>query len=226
MVSLGTAASASAANVIAVDDPSTGEILDYVDEMSGDIPAVVARARAAQSGWQQLGFSARAQIMDACRRWIVAHRKEVAATSMRESGNTFEEALFNEVFLTADCLRFWARRAAGMLRPRRVPTHSPLALGRKVTVSYKPLGVVGVIAPWNFPIALGIGDAIPALMAGNAVVLKPSELTPLATRMVIKGFLDAGLPEDVLICATGGPRTGEALVESVDMIAFTGATAT
>ena len=216
----------AAAGQIAVDNPATGEVVGHVPDMTNEVPAIVARAAAAQPAWEARGFAARAAVMEDCRRWLVANRHEIVASAVRESGMSYEEALFYEIFVTAEGLRFWAKRSAGFLRDERVPARTVFALGRKVIVRRRPLGVVGVIAPWNFPIVLGIGDALPALMAGNAVVLKPSELTPLTTRMVIDGFRSAGMPEDVFVCATGDGRTGAALVDHVDMIMFTGSTAT
>jgi acyl-CoA reductase-like NAD-dependent aldehyde dehydrogenase len=216
----------AAGGTIAVDDPSTGAIIDRVPDMAGDVPALVARAKAAQGAWDERGFDGRAEAMDAWRRWLIENRAKLAESAMRESGQTYEEALFSEVFLTAAAMKFWARRAAAMLADEKVPTRNPFVFGRKVVVRYRPLGVVGVIAPWNFPILLGVGDCVPALMAGNSVVIKPSELTPLTTRMVVEGAHRSGIPEDVFICATGDGRAGAALVDHVDMIMFTGSTAT
>jgi len=86
--------------------------------------------------------------------------------------------------------------------------------------------VIGVIAPWNYPVFVGIGDAVPALVAGNAAIVKPSEITPLTTRLIVEGFLEAGMPKDLFAVATGTGTTGAALVDHVDMIQFTGSTRT
>ena len=130
-----------------------------------------------------------------------------------------------EVFVLADGLRFWERKAGRYLRDERVSARGPLVLGRKFVVRRRPLGVVGVIAPWNYPLTVGIGDAAPALMAGNAVVIKPWEITPLTTAMVVDALVrETSLPEDVLLVATGRGDTGAALVDQVDMIMFTGST--
>ena len=112
------------------------------------------------------------------------------------------------------------------LADERVRPHSPLLLGKKVVVRHRPYGVVGVIGPWNYPLTLGFGDAIPALMAGNSVVIKPSEVTPLATMMIAEALLECGMPEDVMPVATGRGETGAALIDHVDMVMFTGSTAT
>ena len=91
---------------------------------------------------------------------------------------------------------------------------------------YRPLGLIGVIGPWNYPLTNSFGDCIPALVAGNCVILKPSEVTPLTSLLMAEGLRECGLPEDVLQIATGRGETGAALVEEVDMIMFTGSTAT
>ena len=99
-------------------------------------------------------------------------------------------------------------------------------MGRKLVVRYGPVGVVGVIGPWNYPLTNSFGDAIPALAAGNAVVLKPSEVTPLTSLLLAEGMRECGLPENVLQVAIGGGETGSALVDAVDFVMFTGSTAT
>jgi acyl-CoA reductase-like NAD-dependent aldehyde dehydrogenase len=99
-------------------------------------------------------------------------------------------------------------------------------VGKKVKVRYRPHGLVGVIGPWNYPLTNGFADTLPALMAGNSVLLKPSEVTPLATLMMEEGLREAGLPEDVLLIVTGDGDTGRAVVDKVDMVMFTGSTAT
>jgi acyl-CoA reductase-like NAD-dependent aldehyde dehydrogenase len=98
--------------------------------------------------------------------------------------------------------------------------------GKKLMLRYRPLGLVGVIGPWNYPLTNGFGDCIPALAAGNSVILKPSEITPLTSLLLADGLRECGLPEDVFQVATGRGATGEALIDAVDMIMFTGSTET
>src|SRR5881398_2470808 len=93
-------------------------------------------------------------------------------------------------------------------------------------VRYRPLGLIGVIGPWNYPLTNSFGDCIPALMAGNSVILKPSEITPLTSMLMLEGLRECGMPENVFQVATGYGETGAALVDEVDMIMFTGSTAT
>jgi acyl-CoA reductase-like NAD-dependent aldehyde dehydrogenase len=213
--------------MIAVENPATGETIGQVPEMSTEqVRVLVQRARDAQAAWDALGFEQRGALLYALRRWLMSDRERIIDIVVKENGKTREEALSSELFYLADSLGFWAKRAEGYLEDERVRTHSPFLLGRKVVVRYRPLGVVGVIAPWNYPIMTGIGDALPALMAGNSVVIKPSEVTPLAMLAVSQGAREVGFPEGVLQVATGAGRTGAALVDHADMIMFTGSTAT
>jgi acyl-CoA reductase-like NAD-dependent aldehyde dehydrogenase len=160
------------------------------------------------------------------RHWLITNRKQIIEAVMAENGKSYEDAQLAEIFYVADSLGFWAKNAKKYLADEKVRPHSPFMIGKKFKVRYRPLGVVGVIAPWNFPLSLGIGDAIPAMMAGNTVILKPSEITPLATKMVIEGAHEVGFPTDAFILATGDGTTGAALVDLVDMVMFTGSTRT
>jgi acyl-CoA reductase-like NAD-dependent aldehyde dehydrogenase len=212
---------------IAVENPATGEILDYVEDMDpAQVEALVTRARLAQPAWAALGFDARAELMYELRHWLIRNRERVIRTVVQENGKTREDALLAELFYVCDSLGFWAKHARTYLADERVRSHSPLLLGKKVVVRYRPLGVVGVIGPWNYPLTLGFGDAIPALMAGNTVVIKPSEVTPLATLLIGEGVEASGFPDDVMLVATGAGETGGALVDHADMIMFTGSTKT
>jgi acyl-CoA reductase-like NAD-dependent aldehyde dehydrogenase len=212
---------------IEVENPATGEVIATIEDMGFDhVGALVGRARAAQPRWEALGFEQRAKLMYRLRRWLVANRKRVIDTVVAENGKTREDALLAELYYLADSIGFWAKRAPRYLADERVRTHSPFVLGKKVVVRHRPLGVIGVIAPWNYPLTLGVGDALPALMAGNTVVIKPSEIAPLAIGLLVDGAREVGFPEDVFLLATGAGATGAALVEHADMIMFTGSTAT
>ncbi len=101
-----------------------------------------------------------------------------------------------------------------------------LVKGKKLMLRYRPLGLIGVIGPWNYPLTNSFGDCIPALAAGNSVILKPSEITPLTSMLMAEGLRECGLPKNVLQIATGRGETGAALIEHVDMIMFTGSTRT
>src|SRR5437764_2769151 len=211
----------------AVDNPATGETIGHLPDMdSGQVADLVARARVAQKGWAERSFDERAAVMFHMRKWMIDNRDRLARTVMEENGKTREDALLADVFITADALGFWAKKAEAYLKDERVRSHSTFTLGRKLIVRYRPRGVVGVIGPWNYPIANCFGDAVPALMAGNSVVMKPSEITPLSSLLIAEGLRQVGMPDDVLLVATGTGETGAALVDEADMIMFTGSTRT
>jgi acyl-CoA reductase-like NAD-dependent aldehyde dehydrogenase len=212
---------------IAVENPATGERVATVPYVGpGDMPGLVARARAAQPGWEALGFDGRGKVLRRAQKWVVEHTDEIVATIVSETGKTHDDALFNEISYTARAFGFWAAHAKGYLADERLRSASPLLAGRKLVTRYAPMGVIGVIGPWNYPLINSFGDCIPALAAGNAVVLKPSQSTPLTSLLMGRAMRECGLHEDVLIVATGDARTGEALIDAVDMIMFTGSTET
>jgi acyl-CoA reductase-like NAD-dependent aldehyde dehydrogenase len=211
----------------AIENPATGETIATLPDMSADqVRELVERARRSQPAWESLGFDGRADVMYATRRWLVQNRERMIDTIVSETGKTREDAQLAEIFFVADSLGFWAKRAARYLGDERVRSHSPLLLGKKLVRRYRPIGVVGVIGPWNYPLTNCFGDAIAGLMAGNCVVLKPSEVTPLTSLLIAEGMREAGLPEDVMLVATGTGECGAALVDHADMIMFTGSTAT
>ena len=210
-----------------IENPATGAVIRSVPVTEPDeVAALVARARAAQPGWEALGFEGRGRVLRAMRRWLVENTDRVVATIVAESGKTHEDALMAEVAYGAAALGFWAKRAPKYLGDEKVHTSSPFVAGRKLVVRHRPVGVVGVIGPWNYPLNNSFGDCIPALAAGNAVVLKPSEITPLTSLLLAEGLLASGAPEGVFSVAIGGAETGTALVDAVDMVMFTGSTAT
>ena len=219
---------AEAAREIVSYDPATGEEVGRVPLRSAEeVAAAVARARAAQKGWGALSFRRRAEVVMRARALVLEGMDEVAALVSRESGKPDAEALAMEVVPTLDLMQFFARRAERMLRPEKIDIGLYRFLGRTSTVEYRPLGVVGIISPWNFPWAIPLGEVVMALMAGNSVVLKPSELTPLVGLKIGEVFGRAGLPAGVLEVVTGDGPTGAALVEAgPDKIMFTGSVAT
>jgi acyl-CoA reductase-like NAD-dependent aldehyde dehydrogenase len=211
----------SSRETFAVTDPATLEKLGDVEILSrADVEATVARAREAQRGWAALGFGQRGALLRQYRRRLVERADEIAALLSAETGKPLADAYGGELLYVCDGIGFWSRRAARFLADRRLRPH--LLLSKAPYTTYKPRGVVGMIAPWNFPLILGIGEAIPALMAGNAVVIKPASLTPLSTMLGCEIALEAGLPEGLLAAVTGPGRVGEDLVDFVDMLSFTG----
>jgi acyl-CoA reductase-like NAD-dependent aldehyde dehydrogenase len=219
---------AGAGREIVSRDPATGEEVGRAPLCSDEeVNAAAERARAAQKGWAALSFRERAAAVMRARSLVLEELDGIASLVSRESGKPAAEAVAMEVVPTLDLMRFFARESERMLRPERIDIGLYGYLGRASTIVYRPLGVVGVISPWNFPWAIPLGEVVMALMAGNAVVLKPSELTPLTGVKIGEVFARAGLPEGVLEVVTGDGRTGAALVEAgVDKIMFTGSVAT
>jgi acyl-CoA reductase-like NAD-dependent aldehyde dehydrogenase len=212
---------------IEVHNPATGAIIRSVPDMSASqVRELVARGRAVQRAWNALGFEGRKRLLRRAQKWIVDNARRVTDTLMAETGKTYEDAFTAEIAYCAFAFGFWAKNAAKYLAEQRVRTSNPLVIGTKLIVRYEPLGVVGVIGPWNYPLVNSFGDCIPALAAGNAVVLKPSEYTPLTSLVMVDALRECGFPDDVYQVATGTGGTGTALIDEVDYVMFTGSTAT
>jgi acyl-CoA reductase-like NAD-dependent aldehyde dehydrogenase len=212
---------------IAVTNPATGEVIRTVPAVTPeDVTAMVARARAAQPAWEALGYDGRGRVLRRAQKWVMDNAEWVVATIVAETGKTYEDAEMAEVAYAANAFGFWAKRAPEYLADEKVRSGNPMVVGRSLRVRYGPVGVVGVIGPWNYPLVNSFGDCIPALAAGNAVVLKPSEVTPLTSLLMAECLRESGLPEDVYQVATGRGDAGEALIDAVDMVMFTGSTPT
>src|SRR6202163_866943 len=212
---------------IPVENPATGEIIGTVPDLGADAVAqMAARARAAQPAWEAYGFEGRGRVLLRAQKWLMDNSKQVIATIMSETGKTFEDASLAEISYAGYAFGFWAKQAPEYLADEKVKSSQVLVKGKKLILRYRPLGLIGVIGPWNYPLTNSFGDCIPALAAGNSVILKPSEITPLTSLLMAEGLRECGLPENVLQIATGRGDTGAALIEHVDMIMFTGSTKT
>ncbi len=205
--------------------PATGEVLGEVPVCSAaEVTAAVARARAAAAAWSALSYREREGELVRWRQAVAEAADELADLIHRENGKPRLDALV-EVFMALSHLDHAAHRAARALRPEKVS--AGLMANFRATVSYHPLGVVGVIGPWNYPIFTPMGSIAYALAAGNAVVFKPSELTPLVGVKLVELAARALSIPDVLQVVTGAGPTGAALCKAgVDKLAFTGSTAT
>jgi acyl-CoA reductase-like NAD-dependent aldehyde dehydrogenase len=215
-------------STIAVENPATGAVITSVPVIGpAELASLAERARAAQPDWAALGFGGRAALMRRAQRWTLANRERVIDTVIQETGKTYEDAHTTDYGYVVQSFGFWAKHAERYLADER--THywgNPAVAGKRLVLRHEPVGVVGVIGPWNFPLVNGFGDCIPALMAGNSVILKPSEVTPLSSLLMAEMFTACGLPPGVFQVATGDGSTGAALVENVDCIMFTGSTRT
>ncbi|MFL5307796.1 MAG: aldehyde dehydrogenase family protein [Polyangia bacterium] len=215
---------AAASDVIRVENPATGQPLGEVPAGgAAEVTAAVARARAAQPGWAALPFAQRAR---ALRRLARALRDDadLVDTLVAENGKTRYEAELFEVFYTMEVTRYFTGRAGRRALADQL-VHPLIFANKRARVVRHPRGVVGVIGPWNFPLLNNYADCVAPLIAGNAVVLKPSERTPLTSLRVAALWRSAGLPPDVFQVVPGRGDAGSALADAVDMIFFTGSQA-
>src|SRR5216683_1446402 len=213
---------------IIVRDPATGEEIGRAPlTIPEEVARAVGRAREAQPAWAARSIRERGRVVMKARRIILKELEEIALLISRETGKPVSEAIAMELAPTLDLMQYFARKTASLLSPRRIGVGQYALMGRSSYEIYKPLGVVGIISPWNFPWATPMDEVVMALMAGNVVVLKPSELTPLTGLKIKEVFDRAGLDEGALQVVTGDGSTGAALVASgVDKIMFTGSVAT
>jgi acyl-CoA reductase-like NAD-dependent aldehyde dehydrogenase len=212
---------------IPVENPATGGTVATVRDTSPEEVAEMARrARAAQPEWEAYGFEGRGRVLLRMQKWVMDNAERIVETIVSETGKTYEDAELAEIGYAGNAFGFWARQAPHYLGDEKVKSSQVLVKGKRIVNRYRPLGLIGVIGPWNYPLTNSFGDCIPALAAGNAVILKPSEITPLTSMLLAEGLRECGLPENVLQVATGRGETGAALIENVDMIMFTGSTRT
>jgi acyl-CoA reductase-like NAD-dependent aldehyde dehydrogenase len=217
-----------AARKISSVDPATGEVLRELDcAGESEVFAAVERVCAAQAAWAESGLRHRIAILREFQKVLHAKKSEVATAITREAGKPVAEALVTEVLVVLDAARFLIDNAYALLRDEPVP-HGNLATklkrGRLVR---EPHGVVGIISPWNYPFSIPATETLAALVAGNAVILKPSELTPLVALELASLLHPAGVPKDVFQVVVGDGATGAALLRSpIDKLVFTGSVAT
>ncbi len=210
--------------VLEIRSPATGEFVGVVAVSSPEeIVETVARARAAQQKWHAAGFRARAAVVRKFHDLLHAHRERILDTIQDETGKARRDALGEFLSLVSTC-RYYLKNGRRILR--RQTKFGALPTLTSAEVTFHPLGVVGFITPWNYPFLLAIDDAIPALLAGNTTVTKPSELTPHCANLVQEILLEAGLPQDVFGLVHGAGEVGAALIDRVDGLAFTGSAAT
>src|SRR3989440_11788723 len=215
-------------NAIPVENPATGETITTVPRMTPEeVKAMAARAREAQPEWAALGFDGRGRILRRAQKWITDNADRIIDVIVSETGKTYEDAQLAETTYAANAFGFWAKMAPEYLADEKVKSSNLFVKGARLVVRYQPLGVVGVIGPWNYPLTNSFGDCIPALAAGNAAILKPAEKTPLTSLLMAEMLRECGMPDDVFSVATGpGSKTGPVLIDEVDFVMFTGSTET
>ncbi|WP_336085671.1 succinic semialdehyde dehydrogenase [Nocardia sp. SSK8] len=189
-----------------------------------DVERAFARARAAQVEWARRPATDRAAVVDRYRRAVVAQRALLMDIAQAETGKSRPAAQEDVVALLLGA-RYYVKAGPKLIAPK--PVAGLLPGLTKTVVRYQPKGVVGIISPWNYPMALSVGDAIPALIAGNAVVIKPDSQTPYCTLALAELLYEAGLPREVLAVVPGpGSVVGTAIADTCDYLMFTGSSAT
>lgn len=210
---------------LAVVSPLDERVLGYVPACTADdVAEAVARGRRAQRAWAERSVDDRASLLQRVAHLVFARQDEVLDLIQLETGKVRSHA-FEEVAVLSMTAAYYARTGALHLRPRRREGALPLLTS---TLELRhPKGVVGVVCPWNYPLALAVADILPALMAGNACVLKPARQTPFTALWAVDVLDAAGLPSDLVTVVTGrGSELGDPLIDAVDAVTFTGSTAT
>ncbi|MBX3262851.1 MAG: aldehyde dehydrogenase family protein [Labilithrix sp.] len=203
-------------------EPATGELLGAVPVASrDDVAKAIARAKKAQSAWGVLPVEERCARLLRFRDALVERADEIVDVVSRECGKPRADALGHEVMVAVDQLTYYCKNAPRILAPRELSLH--LLKHKKSVIHYHPRGVVGIISPWNFPLVIPMADVFAALVTGSAVVVKPSEVTPLSVQKAKEIFDATGLPEDLFGVVHGHGDVGQALIEGgIQKLVFTG----
>ncbi len=209
-------------------DPSSGLTNKRFEATDpAHVPAIVDRARAAQKLWSAQPLRERCDLLQLLRDVILESREQIADVITRETGKPRTEAIFAEILVALDAADFFARRAPRWLRPERVPHHNVALKAKSGWLEYEPYGVIAIISPWNFPFSIPLAQIIPALVAGNAVLVKPSELTPWTGALVGELIARAGFPANLVQIIQGAGDLGSAIIDGApDKVVFTGSVAT
>src|SRR5437588_365841 len=207
-----------------IHNPATGAVAGQVQWTdAADVATIAAQLRTTQCEWEQRGPDGRAKALARFAVWLRDHRGEIEELLIKETGKSAVDAA-QEVPLLIMILSYYIKTMEKALAPERRPAALPMLAVKKVTVYYRPRPVVGIIAPWNYPVANALMDGIGALAAGCAVLLKPSERTPLTAELLRQGWRDSGAP-DVLALAQGAREVATAVIDNVDFVQFTGSSA-
>jgi len=208
-----------------ITNPATGSVAGEVRWTDpADVPRIAASLRAIQKEWEARGAKGRAKVLARYAVWLGEHREEIESLLIKETGKSAVDAA-QEVPLIILIASYYIKTMQKALAPESRPASLPFLAVKKITVHYRPRPVVGIVAPWNYPVANLLMDTIAALAAGCAVLVKPSERTPLTAELLLRGWLDSGAPE-VMAIVQGAREAVEAVVDNSDYIQFTGSSAT
>jgi len=205
--------------------PATGAVAGTVRWTDpADVPRIAAGLRQAQREWEARGAKGRAKVLARYAVWLGEHRDEIESLLIKETGKSATDAA-QEVPLLIMIASYYIKTMEKALAPETRPAALPFLAIKKITVHYRPRPVVGIVAPWNYPVANLLMDGLGALAAGCAILLKPSERTPLTAELLQRGWIDSGAPE-VMAIVQGAREAVEAVVDNSDYIQFTGSSAT
>jgi succinate-semialdehyde dehydrogenase/glutarate-semialdehyde dehydrogenase len=209
-------------------NPATGKVLRELECASAEeVLAAVARARAAQAAWAEVGVRNRIAVLREFQHKLQERKSEIAEAISREAGKPVAEALTTEVLVVLDAARFLIDHAYGLLRDEPLPHGNFATKLKRGRLVREPYGVVGIISPWNYPFSIPATETLTALVAGNAVVLKPSEFTSLVALELKSLLRAAGVPKGIFQVVVGDGVTGAALIDAqIDKLIFTGSVAT
>jgi acyl-CoA reductase-like NAD-dependent aldehyde dehydrogenase len=222
----GTNGAVTTVGTIEVRCPADDRIVGRVPDLGpAGVAAAAAQLRAAQPAWEALGPDGRAKHMRRFLDWILDNEAKLVGIMQEESGKSWGDAAL-EVAMAVDLINYYSGHAAEFLADRKVRSWGASGLTKRLRVFARPHQLVGMITPWNGPLGGPMLDGVAALMAGAAVLFKPSEVTPLTWAEAARGWLEDIEAPPVLANVTGGPETGAAVVDEVDMIMFTGSTRT
>jgi acyl-CoA reductase-like NAD-dependent aldehyde dehydrogenase len=206
-------------------NPATGAVAGTVRWTDpADVPRITAGLRQSQREWEARGAAGRAKVLARYAVWLGEHRGDIEALLISETGKSATDAA-QEVPLLIMIASYYIKTMEKALAPETRPASLPFLSIKKIAVHYRPRPVVGIIAPWNYPVANLLMDGLAALAAGCAVLLKPSERTPLTAELLLRGWIDSGAPE-VMAIVQGARGAVEAVVDASDYIQFTGSSAT
>ncbi len=214
--------------VLISTNPATGETVGtFACTSVAEVHEIVERARRAQPSWAALPVQKRVSIIRRFRKLLNQQATEVAELITREAGKPVPEAMGAEILVVQDAAEFVCRHAAEMLQPETLPHANPAMKTKLSKLVFEPHGVIGIISPWNYPFSIPSTETLAAVALGNAVVLKPSELTPACGLKLQSLLYESGVPKDVMQVVIGEGSVGAALVESrIDKIIFTGSVST
>lgn len=189
-----------------------------------DVRIAVGKARKAFDRWKAMNIKDRINFILKFKTYLTRNINEVVELLSTEKGTTRVEVILADIFPTLEVIDYYSKNAERLLKRRKLCVRA--ILGGRSYVEFEPYGLIGIIAPWNFPLSIPISHIVPALIAGNVCILKPSEYTPLSGVEIGKIFREVGLPEGVFEVVTGDGVTGSIIVDYVDKVFFTGSTAT